>query len=155
MSLGTEQPLQAVAPHSLSMHAQLLSRFWLFVTPWIVAHQAPLSMGFSRQEYWSGLPILLLQGIFPTQGLSLSLLCLLHWQVDSLLLVPPRKPDLYLCLLIHLYNNSMNWWFSINEESGTNTVPKSHARRRQPGGSRQLPEPPPGMLGTSPCLRET
>ena len=155
MSLGTEQPLQAVAPHSLSMHAQLLSRVWLFVTPWIVAHQAPLSMGFSRQEYWSGLPILLLQGIFPTQGLSLSLLCLLHWQVDSLLLVPPRKPDLYLCLLIHLYNNSMNWWFSINEESGTNTVPKSHARRRQPGGSRQLPEPPPGMLGTSPCLRET
>ena len=28
----------------------------LFVTPWIIAHQAPLSMGFSRQEYWSGLP---------------------------------------------------------------------------------------------------
>ena len=26
------------------------------MTPWIVAHQAPLSMGFSRQEYWSGLP---------------------------------------------------------------------------------------------------
>ena len=29
----------------------------LFVTPWTVAHQAPLSMGFSRQEYWSGLPL--------------------------------------------------------------------------------------------------
>ena len=29
---------------------------WLFVTPWIVAHQAPLSMGFSEQEYWRGLP---------------------------------------------------------------------------------------------------
>ena len=28
----------------------------LFATPWTVAHQAPLSMGFSRQEYWSGLP---------------------------------------------------------------------------------------------------
>ena len=28
----------------------------LFVTPWTIAHQAPLSMGFSRQEYWSGLP---------------------------------------------------------------------------------------------------
>ena len=27
-----------------------------FMTPWTVAHQAPLSMGFSRQEYWSGLP---------------------------------------------------------------------------------------------------
>ena len=33
-----------------------LSRVWLFATPWIVAYQAPLSMGFSRQEYWSGLP---------------------------------------------------------------------------------------------------
>ena len=32
------------------------SRFRLFVTPWTVARQAPLSMGFSRQEYWSGLP---------------------------------------------------------------------------------------------------
>ena len=29
----------------------------LFVTPWTVAHQAPLSMKFSRQEYWSGLPL--------------------------------------------------------------------------------------------------
>ena len=34
----------------------LFSRVRLFVTPWTVAHQAPLSKGFSRQEYWSGLP---------------------------------------------------------------------------------------------------
>ena len=37
----------------------LLSHFscvQLFATPWTVAHQAPLSMGLSRQEYWSGLP---------------------------------------------------------------------------------------------------
>ena len=34
---------------------QCLSCVWLFATPWIVACQAPLSMGFSRQEYWSGL----------------------------------------------------------------------------------------------------
>ena len=32
------------------------SRVRLFATPWTVAHQAPLSMRFSRQEYWSGLP---------------------------------------------------------------------------------------------------
>ena len=32
-----------------------LSHVWLFVTPWTVAHQASLSMEFSRQEYWSGL----------------------------------------------------------------------------------------------------
>ena len=33
------------------------SRVQLFETPWTVAHQAPLSTGFSRQEYWSGLPL--------------------------------------------------------------------------------------------------
>ena len=33
-----------------------LSRVWLFETPWTAAYQAPLSMGFSRQEYWSGVP---------------------------------------------------------------------------------------------------
>ena len=49
----------------------------LFATLWTVALQAPLSMGFSRQEYWSGLPGLP-QGIFPTQGLNPCLLCLLH-----------------------------------------------------------------------------
>ena len=32
------------------------SRIWLFATPWTVAYQAPPSMGFSRQEYWSGVP---------------------------------------------------------------------------------------------------
>ena len=38
------------------MHAQWLNHIRLFATPWTVARQAPLSMGFSRQEYWSGLP---------------------------------------------------------------------------------------------------
>ena len=37
-------------------NCQPLSCAWLFATAWTVAHQAPLSMGFSRQEYWSGLP---------------------------------------------------------------------------------------------------
>ena len=36
--------------------AQACSHVQLFVTPWTVAHQAPLSLGFSRQEHWSGLP---------------------------------------------------------------------------------------------------
>ena len=43
------------------MHSQLLNCVQLFVTPWIVASQAPLSMGSCRQEYWSGLP-------FPSPG---------------------------------------------------------------------------------------
>ena len=50
------------------------NRVRLFTTPWIVACQAPLSMRFSRQEYWSGYHFLL-QGIFWTQG---SNLCLPH-----------------------------------------------------------------------------
>ena len=49
-------------------------------TPWTVVFQAPLSMGFPRQENWSGL-LFLLQGIFLTQGQKP---CLLHSQVDSL-----------------------------------------------------------------------
>ena len=38
------------------MHAQLLSCVQLFLTPWIVAHHAPLFMGFPRQEHWNGQP---------------------------------------------------------------------------------------------------
>ena len=52
---------------------------------------APLSMGFFRQEYWSGLPCLL-QGIFPTQESNLHLLGLLHRQAGSLALVTLEKP---------------------------------------------------------------
>ena len=37
---------------------KLLSRVRLFVSPWTVAYQAALSMGFSRQDYWNGLPFL-------------------------------------------------------------------------------------------------
>ena len=40
--------------HLTCVCAQLLSRVWLFVTPWTVACQAPLSVEFSRQEYWVG-----------------------------------------------------------------------------------------------------
>ena len=43
------------------MKVKLLSRVRLFATPWTVVYQASLSMGFSRQEYWSGLP-------FPSPG---------------------------------------------------------------------------------------
>ena len=48
-----------------------------------IACQAPLSMGFSRQEYWVGSHFLL-QGIFLTPGIDPRLLCLLHWQGGSL-----------------------------------------------------------------------
>ena len=58
------------------------------VTLWTVTRQAPLSVGFSRQEYWKWLP-------FPTPGNLLNSgvkTLLLNWQVGSLALEPPRKP---------------------------------------------------------------
>ena len=74
------------------VHAKSLQSCPMFEIPMTLAHQASVSMGFSRQEYWSGLHALL-QGIFPTQGSSLHLLHLLHWQVGSLLLAPPGTPQ--------------------------------------------------------------
>ena len=77
--------------HFLTGHVCVLSpfsRIRLFATLWTVALQAPPSMGFPRQEYWSRLPFLF-QGIFPTQESSMRLL---HWQVDSLPLSHQGSP---------------------------------------------------------------
>ena len=73
------------------VHAQLLSHGQLFATPWTVVHQAPLSMEFSKQEYWSGLPWLPPgdvpdPGIRPTSPVAPA-------QAASLLLTPPEKPS--------------------------------------------------------------
>ena len=66
-----------------SMLAQTLRHAQLIATPWTIAHQAPLPMDFSRQEYWSGLPL----PFFPTQGSNLHLLhCrqnLYHWSTGE------------------------------------------------------------------------
>ena len=80
---------------SLNARACVLSHFscvWLCATLWIVACQAPLTLEFFRQEPTGAGCHFLLQEIFPTQGLNLHLLCLLHWLVGSLPLVPPGKP---------------------------------------------------------------
>ena len=71
-----------------------LSCVQLFVTPWTVAHQTPLSMGFPRQEHWSGLPFPS-PGDLPEPGNELVSLAL---QVDSLPAEPSGKPvGLYFC----------------------------------------------------------
>ena len=72
MSLNATKYYNAICVYMLS----LLSYVWL-VTPWTAAHQAPLSMGFSSQEYSMGCHVLL-QGLFPTQGWNACLLRLLN-----------------------------------------------------------------------------
>ena len=57
------------------LYVDMLSHVQLFVTPWTVAHQAPLSMGFPRLEYWTGLPFPSPEDL-PDPGLNLHLL---HW----------------------------------------------------------------------------
>ena len=71
------------------MHAQSLSRVRLFATAWTVAAQAPPSMGFSRQEYWSGVP-LPPPGDLPHPGIEPRSPAL---QADALPSEPPRKPE--------------------------------------------------------------
>ena len=105
-------------------------------TPWTVAHQAPLSMGFSRQEYWSGWP-------FPPPGhlsdpgiepVSPAL------QADSLPTEPPGKPSSP--YFINMFKNLFSWggpcpWVEIGPSFGGNISPSEWARgfRREGQGS--------------------
>ena len=72
------------------MCAHSLSRAQLFVTLWTIARQAPLSMVFSRQKYWSGLPCPPAEDL-PDPGIETISLKSLYWQAGSLALVPPGK----------------------------------------------------------------
>ena len=76
------------------MHAKILHSCSTeaFVTPWTVAHQAPLFMGFSRQEYWSGLLCPPPRDL-PDPRSNLYSLCFHHWQAGSLPLMPRGKPN--------------------------------------------------------------
>ena len=65
-----------------------LSRVRLFATPWTVAYQVPPSMGFSRQEYWSGLPFPS-PGDLPDPGIEPGSPT---FQAEALTSEPPRKP---------------------------------------------------------------
>ena len=65
-----------------------LSHVRLFATPWTVAYQASPSMGFSRQEYWSGLPFPS-PGDLPDSGIEPGSSAL---EVDTLTSEPPGKP---------------------------------------------------------------
>ena len=83
-----ENPMNSM--NSMCSEVKSLSCVRLFATPWTVAHQAPLSMGFSRQDYWSGLPFSPL-GDLPDPGIKSGSPAL---QGDSSLLSkPPGKPN--------------------------------------------------------------
>ena len=83
----------------MKVKVKSLSRVGLFVTLWTVAHQAPLSMGFSRQEYWDGLPFPS-SGDLPDSGIKLQSLTL---QADSL---PSELPGNPWKLSVHIAYNT-------------------------------------------------
>ena len=77
----------------MKVKVKSLSHARLFVTPWTVAYQVPLSMGFSRQEYWSGLPSPS-PGDLPNSGIEPRSPTL---QVDALTSDPPGNTLRNLC----------------------------------------------------------
>ena len=103
-SLSTSRVHVNTCSSQCSAAVQSLSCVWLFVTLWTVVRQAPLSMGLSRQEYWSGLS-------FSSPGNHPRIkLMSPAWQVDSLALG-------YLESLIQCYNHFVNQiycWLILN-----------------------------------------
>ena len=78
------------------------SHIQLFVTPWTVAHQASLFMGFCMQEYWSWLPFSSAE-ILPDSENP----CRLNWQVDFFTTQPLGKTHIlmYTYIYVHVYVN--------------------------------------------------
>ena len=81
----------------------------LCVTQWTIACQVPLSMGFSRQEHWSGLPFSS-PGDLSNQGLNPCLLHLLHWKAGSLPIDHLGNPYTVAC--------DINWYGHYEEQHG-------------------------------------
>ena len=93
------------------------SQVWPFATLWTVAFQAPMPMGFSRQEYWSELPFPP-SGDLPDWGIKPKSL---HWQEGSLPLSPPGKPNSSqrsqrVCHFSHTYQFLFCWTCKTEEE---------------------------------------
>ena len=82
----------------MKVKVKSLSHVRLFATPWSVAHRAPPFMGFSRQEYWSGLPFPS-PGDLPNPGMEPRSPAL---QADALTSEPPGKPGHLIGLIITL-----------------------------------------------------
>ena len=122
------QSLEHSAPDWLSLtwslvckHSQSFNRIWLFMTPWTVAHQVPLSMGFPRQGYWSGLSFPAPEDL-PDPGIELASLASPALAGGFFATVPFGKPQSLVsvqssstsCLLIiknHLSLSCQTWLF--------------------------------------------
>ena len=97
----------------------LFSCVLLFATLWTVACQDPLSVKFSRREYWSGLPCLL-QGTFLTLGSNPCLLCFQRWRAVSLPLVhlpyflPPLLMWKILSLICMYCFYMLTFWYNLS-----------------------------------------
>ena len=96
----------------------MLSHVQLFATPWTVAHLAPLSIAFSRQEYWSGLPFPS-PGNLPNPGIKLASLAL---QVDSLPLCHLGSSHKDVKMIIYKLENKGPWWYLSCRDSSLQPV---------------------------------
>ena len=104
---GQSSLLHLPSPWNRGLHECMLSHFscvQLCVTLWTVAHQAPLSVGFPRQGYWSGLPCPL-PGVLPDPGIEPTSLTSPALAAGSLLLASPGKPRIH---PVHCYYFCLN-----------------------------------------------
>ena len=97
----------------------MLSHVWLFVTPWTVALQAPLSMRFPRQEYWSGLPFPP-PGNLPDPGIKPVSLVPPALAGGFFTTEPPGKP-LGMCNVLFCQERVFFFLFSVTQENHSST----------------------------------
>ena len=81
----------------------MLSHIRLFVTPWTIAHQAPLSVELSRQEYWTRFPFPT-PGDLPDSGIKPTTLASPALADESFTIVPPENS--YVCICVYMYINT-------------------------------------------------
>ena len=94
------------------LHTYMLSHFshiWLFATLWAVSCQAPLSMGFPRQESWRGCPYPP-PGDLPNPGIEPESPVSLHWQASSIPLAQPGKTINGLILCKYYICEELDWF---------------------------------------------
>ena len=120
---------------------QLLSHVWLFATPWIAAYQAPQSIGFSRQEYWSGVPLPSPQWLYRPLLLWITIInCILLFFRDL------KNVNLNVCLFSGIVNQSVQslscvWLFATPWIAAYQAPPSMGFSRQEYWSGVPLPSP--------------